>query len=205
MKKFIVIAMACVALFGFTATANAQYEVGTKLGYADATGDWGDAFDGAFAGGLYLNYNVKPNVTIQGSWMWHRHKTNDDASAFLNAVSSLDLGLPSLADVRLTFNQFDINAYYKFPMDKVTPFVLAGVGLDYWKIDGKQIVGEFDTNTEETFWDFELNVGGGLDFKITEQVKLGGEIVYTYVFDEFDSGFWSYLATLSYGFGMGGM
>ena len=100
-------------------------------------------------------------------------------------------------------NQFDLNAYYKFPMETVTPYLLAGVGLDYWKVDWKRIVGTFSDSTDETFWDFGVNVGGGLDFAVTDQIKIGGEVIYTYVFDEYDGGFFNFLATGSYGFSTG--
>ena len=202
MKKFLAVALTGIALFGFAAGAGAQgMEVGTKLGYASLSGDAGDAFDGAFAGGLYLNYNYNPNVAAQVSWMYHKHSQGDDLNALTDVLASVELGIPATADIRLVMNQFDINGIYKFPMETVTPYVLAGLGLNYWKLDGKVIVGQFDTKDDESFWDWELNVGGGLNFAVTEQVKIGAEFVYTYVFDEFDSGTYSALGTISYGFG----
>lgn len=204
MKKVLAIALMGVALFGFSAGASAQgIDGGVKLGYASLSGDWGDAFDGGFSGGVFLQNTFNPNVSLQVSWLWHRHKANDDLNALTNALTSVELGTAALSDVRLTMNQFDLNAYYRFPMETVTPYLLAGVGLDYWKLDWKAIVGQFDASTDETFWDFGVNVGGGLDFAVTEQIKIGGEIIYTYVFDEYDDGFFNFLATGSYGFSTG--
>jgi opacity protein-like surface antigen len=203
-KKFFVIAMACITIFGFSAAASAQgFEAGAKLGYQTLNGDKGDALDGAFAGGLFLNYVFSPNVTLQGEWMWSRHKTSDDASAIANLLTSVEFGAPTLADIRLTMNQFDINAYYRFPLERVTPFLLAGVGLDYWKLDGKAIQGQFAAKTDESFWDFGVNIGAGLDFTVTEQIKLGGEAIYSYIFDEFDDSLWNFFVTGSYGFSTG--
>jgi len=68
MKKFLTVALACTMLFGFSAVASAQgIDAGVKLGYQTLTGDWGDAFDGAFAGGLYGAYSFTPNVSLVGS------------------------------------------------------------------------------------------------------------------------------------------
>lgn len=204
MKKFLVIAMACVTIFGFSAAAGAQgFEAGAKLGYATLGGDKGDALDGAFSGGLFLGYNYNPNISTQLSWLWHRHKTSDDASAIANLLASAEFGTPTLADIRLTMNQFDLNATYSFPMEMVTPYLLAGVGLDYWKLDGKAIQGQFAAKTDETFWDFGVNLGGGLNFAVTEQIKIGGEVIYSYVFDEFDDSMWNFLVTGAYGFSTG--
>ena len=203
MKKFLALAVSCVALFGFAAGAGAQgFDAGVKLGYADLAGDAGDAFDGAFAGGIYLNYSYNPNIAAQLSWLYHKHDQSDELNALTDFLASEELGVPALADIRLVMNQFDLNGIYKFPMNQLTPYVLAGVGLNYWKLDGKVIVGGFDAKDDESFWDFELNVGGGLNFAVTPQVKVGGEFIYTYVFDEFDEGTYSILGTISYGFAM---
>jgi len=205
MKKFLAVALTCAMLFGFSTAVSAQgIDAGVKLGYQTLAGDAGDAFDGAFAWGLYGAYSINPNVSLVGSWTYSKHKTGDDASAIANLYASLELGTPTLADIRLTMNQFDINAQYRFPLEKVTPYLLAGVGLDYWKLDGKAIQGVFAASTDETFWDFGVNIGGGLDFAVTEQIKLGGEITYSYIFDEFDGGLFNFFGTISYGFSTSG-
>ena len=205
MKKILTVALACTMLFGFSAAASAQgVDVGAKVGYQTLTGDWGDAFDGALAYGLYGSYSFNPNVSIVGSWTYSKHKTGDSASALANIFTSLALGTPTLADVRMKMNQFDINGQYRFPMEKVTPYLLAGVGLDYWKVDWKAIQGAFDASADESFWDFGVNVGGGLDFAVAENVKIGGEITYSYIFDEFDGGLFNFLATAAYSFSTSG-
>ena len=206
MKKFLTVALACTMLFGFSAAASAQgFDLGAKVGYQSLTGDWGDAFDGALAYGVYGSWGFNPNVSLVGSWTYSKHKTGDSASALANIFSSLALGTPTLADVRMKMNQFDVNAQYRFPMEKVTPYLLGGVGLDYWKIDGKAIQGAFSASTDESFWDFGVNVGGGLDFAVAENVKIGGEVTYSYIFDEFDGGLFNMVGTVSYGFATGGM
>jgi opacity protein-like surface antigen len=205
MKKFLTVVLACTMLFGFSAAASAQgFDAGVKLGYQTLTGDAGDTFDGAVAWGLFGTYSFNPNIALVGSWTYSKHKTGDAADAGTDFLTSLALGTPTLADVRLKMNQFDVNAQYRFPMEKVTPYLLAGVGLDYWKVDWKAIQGAFDASADESFWDFGVNVGGGLDFAVAENIKIGGEIVYSYIFDEFDGGLFNFLGAVSYGFKTGG-
>lgn len=205
MKKFLAVALTLAMVFGLSAAASAQvFDAGVKLGYQTLMGDKGDVTDGALAWGLYGAYSFTPNVSLVGSWTYSKHKTEEDAAALANAFTSVVFGTPTLADVRLTMNQFDLNAQYRFALEKATPYLLAGVGLDYWKIDWKAIQGVFDASTDESFWDFGINVGGGLDFAVTPQVKLGGEIIYSYIFDEFDDGLFNFLATASYSFNTGG-
>jgi opacity protein-like surface antigen len=202
MKKFLAVALTCTMLFGFSAAASAQgFDAGVKLGYNTLTGDNGDAFDGAFSGGLYGMYHFTPNIALQGSWLYHKHDNSDDLQAAGDFLFSLGLGTPTLSDIRLTVNEFDLNGYYFFPLEApVRPYILGGVGLYYSKIDFKAIQGAFSADTDDSFWDFGLNIGGGLDFAVTERVKIGGEIIYTYVFDELDGGFFNFLATIGYGF-----
>ena len=205
MKKFLAVALTGAMLFGFSTAVSAQgSDVGAKVGYQTLTGDWGDAFDGDVAWGVYGAYSINPNVSLVGSWTYSKHKTGDNADALTNIFSTLALGTPTLSDVRLKMNQFDINAQYRFPLEKATPYLLAGVGFDYWKIDWKAIQGAFSANTDESFWDFGVNVGGGLDFAVAENVKIGGEITYSYIFDEFDSGLFNFVGTISYGFNTSG-
>ena len=96
MKKFLTVVLACTMLFGFSAAASAQgFDAGVKLGYQTLTGDWGDAMDGAFAGGLYGAYGLSPNVSLVGSWTYSKHKTGDDASALANLdVAAVDDQIP---------------------------------------------------------------------------------------------------------------
>ena len=218
MKKYLLGTAISAVILACSVTASAQglvavdhylpFEAGIKAGYTTLTGDFGDAFDDAFSGGLYLNYNYLPSLTFQGSWIYHKHDNNEDAQEALDKIASKKLGMPALTDVRLTMNEFDVNAIYTIPvgMEGIRPYLLAGVGLYYWKLDGKTIIHtDFDKTEEDTFWDFGFDVGGGIDFVVAENVRVGGEITYDHVFDDFDSGIVNFLLTASYGFAVGGM
>ena len=202
MKRFLAVALALTMILGFSATVPAAgFDAGVKLGYATLAGDKGDAFDGAISGGLFGTYYVTPNIAVQGSWLYHKHDNSDDLQAGADFLFSLGFGRPTLSDIRLTVNEFDVNGIYFFPLEApVRPYVLGGLGLYYSKVDYKVIQGIFDATTDDTFWDLGINLGGGLDYTITPQFKLGGEVIYSYVFDEFDGGFFNFLATASYAF-----
>jgi len=214
MKKLLTLTLSCAMLLTLSAGTSAQtldaspaptLDAGIKLGYASLTGDKSDAFDGAVSGGIFVNYDISPIFAVQGSWLWHKHDATEDANKVTNFLASESIGLPALTDVRLTMNDFDVNGKFSYVMPPVTPYLLAGFGLHYWKVDGKTIIGDFDRKQDETFWDFGINFGGGVAYDVTEQVTIGGEIVYTYIFDEFGDGYFNFLATASYGFSLGGM
>jgi opacity protein-like surface antigen len=204
MKKVLIAAAAFAAFSGFAAAASAQdMEAGIKFGYAGMTGDYGDAFDGALSGGPYLTYYLTPNISLQGSWLYHKHDKDAQAQEALNALATETMDMAALTDLRLTMNQLDFNGrfYSPLPWEGARVFALAGVGLTYWKLNGKVIVlTDFDKSEEESYWDLAVNFGGGFDFPVTEKVKLGAEIVYSYIFGDFEDGLFNFLATASYGF-----
>ena len=204
MKRVLAAAAAFAVFTGFAAAASAQdMEAGVKFGYAGFTGDYGDAFDGALSGGPYLTYYLTPNISLQGSWLYHKHDKDAQTQEALNAIATETMDMAALTDLRLTMNQFDFTGrfYSPLPWEGARVFALAGVGLVYWKLNGKVIVlTDFDKAEEESFWDLSVDFGGGIDFSVTEQVKLGAEIVYTYIFGDFEDGLFNFLATASYGF-----
>ena len=204
MKKTLVIALTGILLIATAAVSSATtLDVGVKAGYATLTGDKNDAFDGALSGGLYVQYDYSPKFAIQGSWLWHKHDASEEANAVTNFLASEAIGLPALTDVRLTINEFDVNGKFTYTMPTVSPYLIAGFGLYYWKVDGKEIVGEFDRKSDETFWDFGINFGGGVSYDVNDKISVGGEIIYTYVFDEYSDGFFNFLLNASYGFSLG--
>ncbi len=204
MKRCLAVLTIGIALLAPSATVFAQaVNVGVKAGYASPNGTFGDLFDGAMSGGLYGEYVYSPFLSFQGSWLWHKHDATEELTNLRNFVASETLGIEALTDTRLTMNELDVNAKLSYPMNPVTPYLLAGLGLYYWKLDGKEIVGEFDRKRDETFWDWGINFGGGATFPVTEQWSVGAEVIYTHVFDELDDSFINWLLSASYGFSLG--
>ena len=72
MKKHLAVAVTVFMLLGTAGLSSAAMDgsaidFGVKLGYTSPVGDFSDAFDGAFAGGLYLNYPFTPSIIIIGN------------------------------------------------------------------------------------------------------------------------------------------
>lgn len=205
MKRFFVLVLTSVLLSGVFSIASANtLDLGVKAGYSNLAGDKNDAFKGGPAGGFFLNYEVSSYIGLQGSWLLHKHDATEDARAFQDFLASEAIGLPALTDATLTINQFDFNGRFSYPLKFVKPYVLAGVGFDYWKINGSTTVGEFQSKNEQAFWDMAINFGGGVSFKLSKRITIGGELIYTYIFDDYNDGFFNLMATLSYGFPTGG-
>jgi opacity protein-like surface antigen len=200
-EKTLVLVFACALLSGAVSAASAStLDLGAKAGYSNLTGDKNDAFESGPVGGFFLEYGVSPYIGLQGSWLLHKHDATGDARAFADFLASEAIGLPALTDATLTINQFDFNGKFSYPLKSAKPYILAGMGFNYWKVNGSTAVGEFQSREEQAFWDLSLNVGGGVSFKLWERITIGGELIYTYIFDDYSDGFFNLLATLSYGF-----
>lgn len=203
MKQCLILLLTCVLLSGAVSAASANtLDLGAKVGYSNLTGDKNDAFKGGPAGGFFLSYEVSPHVGFVGSWLVHRHNATDDAKAFADFLASEAIGLPALTDATLTVNQFDFNGKFSYPLRSVTPYLLGGIGVNYWKVNGRTAVGEFLSKNEKAFWDVGLSLGGGVSFALRERITVGGELIYTYIFDDYSDGFFNLLATLSYRFSL---
>ncbi len=201
MKKVLALIVIGFTVLSFATAASAvEMDAGVKAGYTFLDGKAKDAFDDDLALGLYLNYNFTPTFTLQASWLWHKHSASDDLQALGDFVASTALNRNVLTDIRLTMNEFVLDGRINLSGGSVRPYLLAGLGLYYWTVDGKVITGQLAANDDESFWDFGLNAGVGIDFALSPQVGLGVEGTYTYVFDDFDEGYFNVLGTLSYFF-----
>ena len=84
-------------------------------------------------------------------------------------------GVSGIAEAKLSFWNLDVNGHYLFPVnDQITVYPLAGLGIQGWKskIDIMGYKGS------ETGSDVCLNLGGGIDFKLTDVLFLNGELKY---------------------------
>ncbi|MBQ2787967.1 MAG: porin family protein [Bacteroidaceae bacterium] len=71
-----------------------------------------------------------------------------------------------------------VNAHYLFPMldSKVNVFPLAGVGLHNASVD----LGPFGSHSESGV---AINLGGGAEYKLTENISIGADLKYMIVAD----------------------
>lgn len=80
------------------------------------------------------------------------------------------------------FTMFDVNVngHYLFPLsDKVTAYPLVGINYTHWKQDWEV---EYD-GIEMDFGGFKdssigLNIGGGIQYKLTDKIRIGAELKY---------------------------
>ena len=80
------------------------------------------------------------------------------------------------------FSMFDVNVngHYLFPLsDKVIAYPLVGINYTSWKQD------YIEYGDEEEHWSPEvkdssigLNLGGGIQYKLTDKIRMGAELKY---------------------------
>ena len=94
------------------------------------------------------------------------------------------------------FTMFDVNVngHYLFPLtDKVIAYPLVGINYTHWKQDGSNLQDNFDGNWDVDWSnsDFEdeyvvegkdgsigLNIGGGIQYRLTDKIRIGAELKY---------------------------
>lgn len=93
------------------------------------------------------------------------------------------------------FTMFDVNVngHYLFPLtDKVIAYPLVGINYTHWKQDDSDLQDNFDGNWDVDWSnsaEFEyveeskdgsigLNIGGGIQYKLTDKVRIGAELKY---------------------------
>ena len=74
----------------------------------------------------------------------------------------------------VSFWDISVNGHYLFPVaDQITVYPLAGLGIFGTKVD----IGIFSASTSDVC----VNLGGGIDFKLTDQLFLNAELKYKIV------------------------
>lgn len=101
-----------------------------------------------FGIGAKFQYNVTTPIRLEGSFTYFLEK---------DFVSMWDLS---------------VNGHYLFPVvDQITVYPLAGVGI----LGSKVNFGGFASASDS---EFAFNLGGGIDFKLTEKLILNAELKY---------------------------
>lgn len=81
------------------------------------------------------------------------------------------------------FSMFDVNVngHYLFPLsDKVTVYPLVGINYTSWKQESAISYGEehSDYNIDIKDTSIGLNIGGGIQYKLTDKIRIGAELKY---------------------------
>ena len=81
------------------------------------------------------------------------------------------------------FSMFDVNVngHYLFPLsDKFTVYPLVGINYTSWKQESFISFGEehsdYDIDIKDT--SIGLNIGGGIQYKLTDKIRIGAELKY---------------------------
>ena len=81
------------------------------------------------------------------------------------------------------FSMFDVNVngHYLFPLsEKVTAYPLVGINYTSWKQESFISFGEEfkDDNIDIKDTSIGLNIGGGIQYKLTGKIRIGAELKY---------------------------
>ena len=154
MKKVLVII--CVALVSLSASAQiGEQNIGAHLLYGTDMSNIG-------LGVKYQN-NVTDVIRIEGVVDYYLKK--DDFTMF---------------DV-------NVNGHYLFPLtDKVIAYPLVGINYTRWKqkelfsFDDEEYTDIFDEDYDDEINDgsIGLNIGGGIQYKLTDKIRIGAELKY---------------------------
>ena len=79
------------------------------------------------------------------------------------------------------FSMFDVNVngHYLFPLsDKVTVYPLVGINYTSWKQESFISYGEEHGGLDIKDSSIGLNIGGGIQYKLTDKIRIGAELKY---------------------------
>ncbi|MDR1680648.1 MAG: porin family protein [Prevotellaceae bacterium] len=120
-----------------------------------------------FGFGAKFQYNVIAPLRLEGVFTYFLPKTE---------------GVEGIAESKTSMWDLSVNAHYLFPLgEKVAVYPLAGVGILGVTSSVEMDLGEFgggDADMSASSSDFGVNLGGGIDFKLTEVLILNAEAKY---------------------------
>jgi len=158
-KKVAIIIIAVTMSMAVSAQEKGDMAVGGNLavGMGDEITNYGI--------GAKFQYNVLTPLRLEGSFTYFLPKT---------------WGAEGLAESKLSMWDLSVNAHWLFPVaEKVKVYPLAGVGMLGTKASASANVdgyGSFDASASTS--EFGFNVGGGIDFKLTQKLILNAELKY---------------------------
>ncbi|MDR0969367.1 MAG: porin family protein [Lentimicrobiaceae bacterium] len=156
MKKSLLkkIAITAIAILTMSLPAIAQQKGDMAAGAQLAIG-MGDEITN-FGIGAKFQYNVTDPIRLEGSFTFFMPKEQ-------------------VADVKVSFWDLNVNAHYLFPIaNQITVYPLAGLGIQGCKV--KTSYGGYSASASDS--DIAINLGGGIDYALTDQLVLNGELKY---------------------------
>jgi len=163
MKKFLISCVTILVFFAFSINAKASpaekgFYIGGGASYAWENFDTNDLdplgnvdIDDTWGLNAFAGYRFTRHIALEGNFNWY-----DDFDAKINGLDF---------QVKIWTLMLDLKAMYPVYNDRLVPYVRIGGG--YMK--GEIEVGSLD----ESDGDFAANLGGGLDYYVTDMISLG--------------------------------
>jgi outer membrane protein X len=157
------VAIAVIALVTMSVAARAQ-EQGDMAAGANLTVGMGDSFTN-FGMGAKFQYNVINPLRLEAAFTYFLPKKQ---------------GVSGLAESSLSMWDLGVNAHWLFPVaSKITVYPMAGLGLLGTSASAEVDLGEFGSyGGSASASEFGFNLGGGVDFKLTDKLILNAEAKY---------------------------
>jgi opacity protein-like surface antigen len=154
MKKFLILWTTIMVLFTLSINAEADpaetgFYLGGGVAYAWENFDGDFDFDDAWGLNAFAGYRFMRYIALEGNFNWYDDFESDSTSA----------------DVEIWTLMLDLRAMYPVYNDRLVPYLRIGGGY----MDAKATAGSLDASNE----DFAFNLGGGLDYYVTDQVSIG--------------------------------
>jgi len=163
MNIFFKMAITAIAAVTISVAAQAQQKGDMAAGGHLAIG-MGDEITNVGVGGKF-QYNVTDPIRLEGSLTFFLPKK---------------YGISGIAETKVSFWDLSVNGHYLFAVsDPITVYPLAGLGIQGWKskTDVSGYGGGYGGGTF-TGSDVCFNIGGGIDFKLSDQLFVNGELKY---------------------------
>jgi outer membrane protein X len=120
--------------------------------------------------GAKFQYNITNPIRLEGSFSYFFPKKDEMRIMGISVETSL-----SMLD-------FNVNGHYLIPLtDRVTVYPLAGLGMVSMKMKGNALGGLVNETVSEN--NFGVNLGGGIDFKISDAIIFNVEAKYKLIQD----------------------
>lgn len=146
-------AVLIIAVLAMNVVANAQEKGDMAIGGNLVLGS-GDSFTN-YGIGAKFQYNVTNPIRLEGSFTYFLKK---------DYVTMWDLS---------------VNGHWLLPVaDKITVYPLAGVGILNYGYDLDLGMEEYGVDDSGSKSDIAFNLGGGIDYKLTDKLLLNAELKY---------------------------
>jgi outer membrane protein X len=157
------VAIVAIAVLSMSVAANAQ-EKGDMAAGGNLVLGFGDSFTNFGIGGKF-QYNIMNPLRLEGSFTYFLPKKQGVSGVAESSVSMWDLS---------------VNAHYLFSVaDKIKVYPLAGLGILGTSASAEVDLGEYGNyGGSASASEFGFNLGGGIDFRLTDKLILNAELKY---------------------------